>query len=67
MGFFNNPPIYPKNPIKRTPERIIRAAIKRFRRSFSWKNHPPSITAKSAEAALNPLVYGAITCKTIHI
>ena len=58
---------YHKKPIQITPIKIIIAAINRFIISFSLKNQPPNITAKSAEAALNPLVYGAITCDTIHI
>lgn len=37
------------------------------KRCFSWKNHPPNITAKSAEADLNALVQGAITSETIYI
>jgi hypothetical protein len=58
---------YPKNEIKIIPERMIHAPRKRCRRFFSRKNHPPRTTAKSADADLNALVYGAITSDTIYI
>lgn len=47
---------YPKNEMRIIPNNIIDAPINRWNRCFSWKNHPPSATAKSADADLNALV-----------
>ena len=64
---YDNIVIYPKNEIRIIPESMMHAPINLWKRCFSWKNHPPNMTAKSAEADLNALVYGAISSETMYI